>query len=226
MAGTVMGGGFLLSLCQEFFMSMSSFPVLSLPVVPAPGCSQTNKRKQAGFSLIEVSIVTAIVLLLAIIAIPAVGGYVVENKVPKVGAELARFVLQTQINSQPGSTAPYADISTASLANMVAESSVFSTNESNGDTLVLHGLGSGGAITVTTVSGGEKFVITMNKVSHAACPGLASVMQRISQSITIAGAGSSAQTVKDVDNDIEYNALQAEGHCAKGDVNTFAFTAS
>ena len=45
---------------------------------------QEAARRQAGFSLVEISIVMAIVLLLSIIAIPTVKTYVIESKVPKV----------------------------------------------------------------------------------------------------------------------------------------------
>src|SRR5690606_38915186 len=58
------------------------------------------KSAQQGLSLIEDSLVTDIVLLLAIIGVPAIGAYVVENKVPKLGEEVARFLLQTKFNAQ------------------------------------------------------------------------------------------------------------------------------
>jgi len=185
---------------------------------------QQMARRQAGFSLIEISIVTAIVLLLAIIAIPGVGAYVIENKVPRVGEELARFVLQVQINGQPGSDAPYSDIGTDNLARMAAGSTVLSVRESGSTTTIRHGLGSDGSITVAPASSGASFTLTLDKVSHAACPGLASVMQRIMDTITIAPQGGSSGTVKS--STVEYNALLAESSCARGDVNTFEFTAS
>src|SRR5690606_12274005 len=67
--------------------------------ISAFGRSRIARRRagQAGFSLVEVSIVTAIVLLIAVIGIPAIGGYVMENKVPKVGQELARFVMHVRV---------------------------------------------------------------------------------------------------------------------------------
>jgi len=178
---------------------------------------------QRGFSLIEVSIVTAIVLLLAIIAIPAVGTYVIENKVPKIGEELARFVLQTQINALPGSTSPYADIATSHLATMVSDSSIFSVGTTGGVTSVLHGLGRDGTVEVASADSGASFSLTLNKVSHAACPSLASIMQRLAHTITISNAGGSSATVKSDSQD--YSALSAESHCAKGDVNSFVFLA-
>lgn len=178
-------------------------------------------RRQQGFSLIEVSIVTAIVLLLAIIGIPAIGGYVVENKVPKVGEELARFILQTKVNAANGVDTPYADIDTSNFANLVRDSSVFSVSGIK----VLHGLGSDGQVNVDPVDSGAAFSITLSKVNNAACPSIASVMQRVSEKITISPSGGTAVVVK---NGLSpaYNALTAESSCAQGDVNDFEFTAS
>jgi len=190
-------------------------------------CAQKNLR-QAGFSLIEVSIVTAIVLLLAVIAIPAVGGYVIENKVPKVGEELARFVLQTQINAQPGTDTPYSGIALAGLTTMVADSNLFTIQDSGSGDTVLHGLGKEGAITLAEVASGAQFNLILDKVNHAACPALASVMHRLMDRITIKGGSGTDVTVKDSGgaNPSEYNAIAARSACEKGDVNTFTFTAS
>lgn len=182
-------------------------------------------ESQRGFSLIEVSIVTAIVLLLAIIAIPAVGSYVIENKVPRVGEELGRFVLQTQINAQQGSMTPYVDVETAHLANMVLDSSLFSvTNAGGGEPTVLHGLGRDGTVKVSPVDAGAGFSITLDKVSHAACPALASVLQRLAHTIVISSSGGSSTVIKD--EGVDYSALRAKSNCAKGDVNSFVFTSS
>lgn len=182
-----------------------------------------NKNNlQAGFSLIEISIVTAIVLLLAIIAIPSVNAYVVENKVPKVGEELARFILQTQINSQPGSGVPYADINTLSLANAVEGSTVLAVKKNGGNTEVLHGLGTDGKVTINT-SDGSNFTLSLDNVSQAACPSLASVMQRVVNEIKL---GESGSEIAIKSSSVEYNALTAKSNCSKGDVNSFVFTIS
>lgn len=192
---------------------------------PAKALRYVRHRSQSGFSLIEVSIVTAIVLLLAVIAIPAVGSYVIENKVPKVGEELARFVLQTQINAQPGATLPYADVETRHLANMVLDSSIFSVSNAGGAVpTVLHGLGREGTVVVDTADAGAGFSITLNNVNHAACPALASVMQRLSHTIVISSTSSGSTVVKG--NGVDYSALNAQNQCARGDVNSFVFTSS
>ncbi len=199
--------------------------VASLRRITGAGTDKKHSmQRQSGFSLIEVSIVTAIILLLAIIAIPAVGAYVVENKVPRVGEELARFVLQTQVNAQPGSSAPYSNIHTDSLASMVKDSTVLSVRDTGSSSTVQHGLGGSGTVTVSAHDSGASFSMTLDKVSQAACPALASVRQRIVDTITIGAEGGSSTVVKsDV---IEYNALQAKSHCAKGNINTFVLTTS
>lgn len=179
---------------------------------------------QQGFSLIEVSIVTAIVLLLAIIGVPAIGGYVVENKVPKVGEELARFILQTKVNAPNGSTTPYAGIATSNFANLVRDSSIFTVSGTDAAVKVLHGLGSDGEVSVAEAQSGAAFSITLSRVHNAACPSIASVMQRVSDTMTVAAQGQAAVTIKD--DSTHYSALAAESRCVKGDVNTFVFTAS
>ncbi|MFA7668771.1 MAG: type 4 pilus major pilin [Burkholderiaceae bacterium] len=178
---------------------------------------------QAGFSLVEVSIVMAIVLLLAIIAIPSVSAYVIESKVPKVGEELARFVLHTRVNAANGDPTPYSGISTSNLANMVRGSSIFSVSGSDASPTVLHGLGSDGQISVSEAAAGTAFTITLSNVNHAACPAISSVMQRVSDEITLIPQGGAAAVIKN--DTTRYSALEAEARCAQGDANTFSFTA-
>ena len=184
----------------------------------------TAQHRQAGFSLIEVSIVTAIVLLLAIISVPAIGAYVVENKVPKVGENLARYIMQVKVNAPAGPEAPFDGIATESFANMVRESSIFTVVGTGATAKVLHGLGSNGEVTIAEADAGAAFSVTLDKVHHAACPSIASVLQRVSDRITVAADGQSATTIKD--SSTAYSAMVAESRCGKGDVNTFVFTAS
>ena len=179
---------------------------------------------QRGFSLIEVSIVTAIVLLLAIVAIPAVGGYIVENKVPKVGEGLARYILQTKVNAPNGSMTPYEGIDTSNLAVSVRDSSVFTVSGTGASARVMHGLGSDGEVTVAPADSGERFTITLSKVNHAACPAIASIMQRVSETIAVGPEGQSSTIVKNAST--PYSALNTESKCGEGDVNTFTFTAN
>lgn len=174
-------------------------------------------RRQKGFSLVEVSIVTAIVLLLAIIGVPAIGNYVVENKVPKVGEEVARFILQTRVNASASSAEPYSAIDTNSFARMVQGSSLFSVVDSGGVATVSHGLGKEGQVVVQSADLGAAFSITLSNVSHVACPSIASILQRMADTITVSGV-----TVKD--DTTPYSALTTQANCEQGDGNTFVFT--
>lgn len=185
--------------------------------------SRAARRRtgQAGFSLVEVSIVTAIVLLIAVIGIPAIGGYVMENKVPKVGQELARFVMHVRVNAGTSGDTPYEDIGTANLAAMVADSTVLTLAT---DGTVLHGLGGGGTVEVEPADAGAAFLLRLKQVNHVACPSIASVLQRVADRITVEANGAAARTVKDAST--TYHALSAESACAKGDVNQFVFHVS
>lgn len=192
--------------------------------------------KQQGFSLMEVSIVTAIVLLIAIVGIPAIGGYVIENKVPKVGEELQRFVASMKINAQGGGVTPYTGLDTGALANALRDSTVLSVQGTGAAASVAHGLGGSGTsgsgvvqVEPASVDGagmGSAFTLTLTNVSHAACPALASVLQRVSEIISISGS-SGAMVVKDsiATPATPYRAAQAQAQCSQGDVNTFVFTA-
>lgn len=192
--------------------------------------------KQQGFSLMEVSIVTAIVLLIAIVGIPAIGGYVIENKVPKVGEELQRFVASMKINAQGGGVTPYTGLDTGALANALRDSTVLSVQGTGAAASVAHGLGGSGTsgsgvvqVEPASVDGagmGSAFTLTLTNVSHAACPALASVLQRVSEIISISGS-SGARVVKDsiATPATPYRAAQAQAQCSQGDVNTFVFTA-
>ena len=184
----------------------------------------SHVARQRGFSLVEVSIVTAIVLLLAIIGIPAIGNYVIENKVPKAGEELARFILQTRVNAPNGTSLPYAAIETAHFAAQARDSSVFSVVGADAATRVLHGLGSDGEVNVQPVDSGAGFSIGLSRVHHAACPSLASILQRVSDTITLAADGAGNTIVKDAVT--PYSALSVETRCARGDANDFLFTVS
>ena len=78
---------------------------------------KSKRQRQYGFSLIEISIVTTIMMLLAIVGIPAIQGYVVESKVPRVAEELQRFVARLKVTTNGFGASPYAGVDTRVLAN-------------------------------------------------------------------------------------------------------------
>jgi Tfp pilus assembly major pilin PilA len=106
--------------------------------------SKTKRQRQYGFSLIEVSIVTTIMMLLAIVGIPAIQGYVVESKVPRVAEELQRFVARLKVTTNGFGASPYAGLDTRVLANSLRGSSVVAVSGEGAGANVAHGLGGQG----------------------------------------------------------------------------------
>lgn len=206
--------------------------VCMLAAQPVP--RSAPRLREAGFSLVEVAIVTAIVLLIAILGIPSIGTYVIENKVPKVGEALQRFVLRTQVNAQGAGATPYAGIDNDTLAHALRDSPVFELSDQGASKRIAHGLAraaDGGTVTLAPValSGaglGSGFAITLERVSHAACPALASVMQGVSSLIRVQSSKGGV-TVKDdgARPALRYNAARTAAACSEGDVNTFTFVA-
>jgi type IV pilus assembly protein PilA len=191
-------------------------------------------RRQRGFSLIEISIVTTIMMLLAIVGIPAIQGYVVESKVPRVAEELQRFVARLKVTTHGFGASPYENVDTRVLANSLRGSSVVSVSGEGAGANVAHGLGGPGVsgrgvvrIAPYALSGapfGSAFLLTLNDVNHAACPGLASILQRIAEVVRISGAAGPV-TVKDSLHQpvAAYNPLLADAQCLSGDRNVFEF---
>lgn len=187
--------------------------------------------RQRGFSLIEVSIVTAIVLIIAIVGLPAINNYVIENKVPRVGEELQRFIARTKANAQGGGSLPYAAMGPASLAGALRNSGVITVEGTGAAARVAHGLGGNGVttglLTVAPVGAGAGFSLTLDAVHDAACPGLASVLHRMVVGIGV-GSGTSAVTANSaLKQGTQYSAMATEAACqavsGSGDKNTFTF---
>lgn len=185
------------------------------------------KSRQHGFTLVEIAIVAAIVLIAAVLGIPAINGYIIENKVPTVGQELQRFVARSKASVQGLGATPYADVGPAQLANGLRSSSVLTVSGVGASATVRHGLGAtdGGVVLApgNITTNGDAFTLTLDKVSDAACPGLAAVMQRVSERIAV-----NAITVKTPGAGGEtgvYDAAGAGAACTSGDSNTFVFTA-
>ena len=178
------------------------------------------KAAQRGFSLIEISIVTTIVMLIAIVGIPAIQSYVIESKVPRVAEELQRFVARMKATTQGFGVAPYTGIDTGVLANALRTSSVVLVSGVGSGARVLHGLGGsssgkGGVhLEPYAMPGGQSgtaFALTLRDVNQAACPGLAAILQRIAEYVSIAGI-SGPVVVKNamMDPVMSYNPLLAD----------------
>jgi len=194
----------------------------AMPVVYGP-------RRQAGFSLTEVAIAIAVVLIISIVGLPAINGYVLESRVTAVATELQRFIGRTKVMGEGASITPYADIDNEkNLAPALVDSTVFRVTGS----VVAHRLGGRGSGTDGTLtlepadlgSGGtgSAFALTATNVNERACPILASLLHAVSEAMAINGT-----VVKTLGTDNaqgSYNPVAAQEACTRGDTNEFTFT--
>lgn len=188
--------------------------------VTASARSMSARRKQQGLSLVELSVVTVVILLIAVLAVPVIQGYLVENKVPKVGEALARFVLRQHLNATAHGQPQFQGMDAQHFAQQNKDSVVFSFAEQGAQTIVHHGLGKNGELQIVTLDGGESLELRLTNVHHAACPALATVMHRLADEISI---GPQGQQVAVKGAALAYNAFFAQQQCAEGEVNTFSF---
>lgn len=191
---------------------------MSIYAMSSPNIRQVNEknRQQAGLSLIEISVVSAIILLIAIVSIPAINSFIIESRVPKVGEGIARFVVNHSVNTPLYETEPYEGVDNQLFAQQLESAGVFNIMGTGSNLQILHGLGRQGTLQIT---GGENLTITLSNVHHAACPGLSSVLQRLADSIRVG-----TETVKS--DEKVYNATFAQKQCQKGELNTFEFVIS
>ncbi len=175
---------------------------------------------QRGLSLIEISVVTVIILLLAILAIPAIQGYLVENRVPKVGEALAHYVLRQHLNASVHGEPHYKGMDIQHFSRQNKEKAVFTIQEQGGQTVVQHGLGKGGQLFIHEREGGRALELRLTSVHHAACPALATVLHQLADEIYVGPEGRLTE-VKSPQR--TYNAFYAQQQCEDGEVNTFRF---
>lgn len=196
--------------------------------------SGPSRSFEAGFSLVEVSIVTALMVILAIIGVPALQAYVIESKVPKVAADMQRFVSRMKVAALGGGLAPYASVDQRALINGMRSASVIAVQGEGQKADVAHGLGGrgraeNGTITIQPeavpgMSVGSAFRLTLSHVNHAACPMLVTAMQRMASVITVAGHGANVQVKNDFLMPVlSYQPVLADAQCARGDNNQFVF---
>ncbi|OZI74000.1 pilin [Bordetella genomosp. 12] len=185
-----------------------------------------RRSRQLGFSLIEISVVAAILLIVAVIGVPAIQGYVVESRVPQLAEALQRFVVRVRI-AGTGVSAPYAGLDTAMLADAMREAGVVAVSGQGAAASVRHGLGDG-SISLTSAARpgqppGSAFTLTLDRVHAAACPGLAAALQGLASRVSLQGKGAAVE-VKNADATpaVAYDGLRAAAQCAAQ--NTFAFT--
>jgi type IV pilus assembly protein PilA len=193
-----------------------------------------SRSQQQGFSLVEVSIVTALMIILAIVGVPALQSYVIENKVPKVAGDLQRFVSRMKVAGLGGGAVPYQTIDQRVLINGMRSASVVSVVGDGAGAEVAHGLGGlgragNGIIEVApeAVPGlpqGSAFSLTLKNINHAACPSLVTTMQRMASVIKVTGSAGTVEVKNILVEPVrEYQAILADAQCERGDRNSFMF---
>lgn len=192
------------------------------------------RQHESGFSLVEVSIVTALMVILAIIGIPALQDYVIENKVPKVASDLQRFVARMKITALGGGETPYENVDQRVLINGLRGGSAISVRGEAPNGVVVHGLGGRGSkgngeIALSPDAGpdmptGSAFSLTLDHVNHAACPMLVSTLQRMAVLVKVAGKGGEVVVKNGFSSPvIPYQPVLADAQCQRGDSNRFVF---
>ncbi|MGB3436749.1 MULTISPECIES: type 4 pilus major pilin [Achromobacter] len=188
----------------------------------------SSPKNQGGWTLGEIALAIAIVILLSIIALPSAKGYFVSGRVPAAAGELQRFMSTARIMAEGDTGAPYAAIDNAkNLAPSLRESTAFKVVGST----VAHrlggsGVGTNGTITIAPAAlgggpAGSAFSLTLTNVNHRACPVLASTLNGVSEMISV--NGTVAKTLGANNENGTFNPVTAQNLCVDGDNNTFVF---
>lgn len=188
----------------------------------------SNPRHQGGWTLENVGLAIAIIVILAIASFPSVKSYIIQGRVPAAAGELQRYMSTARIMSEGDSATPYASIDNSqNLAPSLRDSTVFKVN---GNTVAHRlggtGVGSNGTITIapTALGGGavgSAFSLTLTNVNQRACPVLASTLNGVSEMISV--NGTVAKTLGANGESGTFNAVTAQRLCVDGDNNTFVF---
>ena len=184
-----------------------------------------GKAKQGGFTLVELAVVTIIISIIAAFAYPRVNSYVISNRTPDAGKDIANGMLLLKANADGTGATPYTTVATSTLANAMRDrSNVYTVAGAGAAATMVHSVGATGSqvtvapATITTL--GDSYAVTMPTVNNGACPGLAAIARNAAQIITINGV-----VVKSIPAAVEWNGQAAQDACTQGDTNAFVFTA-
>lgn len=187
--------------------------------------NQTQQRKQAGFTLIEIMIVSIVVGVIALLSIPRITSYLVSARVSPTANDIAQAVLRIRANGEGAGPTPYTALATSTVANTLRDRTTAITISAavGASATASHALGETGATitaapaTITTA--GDSFTVTFSQVNKGACPSLSTQLQNLAEIITINTA-----VVKSIPAGTAYNGQTAETQCTAGNTNTFVFT--
>lgn len=178
------------------------------------------RKRQRGFTIVELMIVIGIISVLAYVMMPVFKNIMVSTNITPVAKDLTQFAMDTMRSAaQSEDGDPYTNLSQTLLANALQSSHLKVRNGS----VVRHGLGGGDAGTVTLANSGTQFTLTASKMSPAACPDFITQMQVNAVKATVNGT-----TVKAVDDNnnttTAYSVTKTQAACTQGDTNEAVFT--
>lgn len=189
------------------------------------GVLRLKSAAQKGFTLVELLFVIAVVGILSALATPFVRELLIEGRVDPVAEDIAKVVNSMRASATAsGIINPYTNlgapaVATAAFANTaLGKAQALTVNGVNAAATVQHPLGvSNSQITVAQLAPGAQFTVTLPTVNKAACPNLATALNRAAVAISI-----NAVVVKAAGG--QYNGAAGQNACTAGDTNTFIFT--
>jgi len=184
-------------------------------------------RKQAGFTIVELLVVLAIIGVLAVIGVPAARGIIIGGKMEPTASDVNKVVAKMRANFAGQGGTPYTNLGNAASATAVfantarGMASALTVSGAGAASTVEHDIGAtGSAIAVaqaTITTAGDSFSVTLPTVNDSACPGLAAQLARSAEVIDINGTNVKAAGAV-------FNGGTAQNACTAGDTNSFTFT--
>lgn len=185
----------------------------------------TARTHQRGYSIVEIIIGIAVAGAIALLVGVAYKPTVTSAAAKQVAEDLKRYIA-TELTNSYGVNQPYSGVSVSGLGLVLRDSGALTISADR--TRVAHGMGGNGTTTgliaVSPVNGGNGFTITLDAVSHAACPNLANLLRKSVTKVVISGQSTATVYDTSVSPAVEWQPALARNACAEGDNNTFTFS--